>query len=130
MIDEIRFVCILRIDVLNIIFLSNLNIELAKCDGRLKRIDPNPIVSDDNLSDTEFDVDEIEEPSTFTCEARRYGKFECPNCDRKWGSAFGSGSNMFISGHKYKFYHIQKTTLYSTTKSISRFYSRMFWMWR
>ena len=128
MIDEIRFVCILRIDVLNIIFLSNLNIELAKCDGRLKRIDPNPIVSDDNLSDTEFDVDEIEEPSTFTCEARRYGKFECPNCDRKWGSAFGSGSKIIISGNKYTLLQIPKN--FSTTKSISRFYTRMFWMWR
>ena len=33
-----------------------------------------------------------QEPSTFTCEARRYGKFECPNCDNAWGSAFGCGS--------------------------------------
>ena len=62
---------------------------LAKDDGRIKQINRELDDCETDLSDTEFGY--VEEPSTFTCDARRYGRFECAECSNKWGSAFGTG---------------------------------------
>ena len=44
-----------------------------------------PTVSEEELQDDGFGI--VEEPSSYTCEQRGYGKFAC-SCGREWGSTF------------------------------------------
>lgn len=78
--------------------LRELKINIKKCDRQLKTIEEN---LDQNAVDTETDeFATIEEPSSYTCEQRGYGKFSC-ECGREWGSSFsytGYGQSCFKCG--------------------------------
>lgn len=54
---------------------------LENCDEQLKKL--QPITEERHVEG--FSI--VEEPSSYTCEQRGYGKFACA-CGREWGSTF------------------------------------------